>query len=391
MLLARNQDDLAAMFIARLSEADLAYNDARTGERMHTGSFLQTLGSHLTDEQKSEFVTIATDMDVDGVIERSFKVVQVNGDVVMAEGRLIEDGVFGKDLNIYHKVYENGEPVPCPSDYECVDDYAFANQFEAQTVFNSNTRTTADTEENTTHYIFGDYWYTSDLVEEYDSVSTGIHRKNAGIAMLTQMLTSSLDSEELHNLYVDLSNNEVYTVQDYNGAPGETITRDHEIRYFAIDQRLYPRAGLYSSEYSGGSPTGIFGAPTILSGQDFDTFMNEVYMTKRGQFNDEMTREEFDEEMRKDVLNQQSGATFDPLSLVDIRIDHTPAFFETMLARTYVGYGASSLGFATTRATWSTLWSIGNSKFDYDKRSSIAWCNDEPLCNRKLVQRQRFK
>ena len=71
-------------------------------------------------------------------------------------------------------------------------------------------------------------------------------------------------------------------------------------------------------------------------------------MTTRGQFNDEMTREEFDEEMRKDVLNQQSGATFDPLSLVDIRIDHTPAFFDTMLARTYVGYGASSLGFATT-------------------------------------------
>ena len=66
-------------------------------------------------------------------------------------------------------------------------------------------------------------------------------------------------------------------------------------------------------------------------------------MTTRGQFNDEMTREEFDEEMRKDVLNQQSGATFDPLSLVDIRIDHTPAFFDTMLARAYVGYGAPSL------------------------------------------------
>ena len=55
--------------------------------------------------------------------------------------------------------------------------------------------------------------------------------------------------------------------------------------------------------------------------------MNEVYMTKRGQFNDEMTREEFDEEMKKDVLNQQSGATFDPLSLVDIRIrSHTSIF-----------------------------------------------------------------
>lgn len=348
MLLARNQDDLVAMFISRLSEADLSYNEARTGERMHTNSFLSSLSNHLTDEQKSEFVTIETKMDADGVVDRSFKVIEVNNDVVMAEGRLIEDGVFGKNLNTYYTVYENGEAIPCPTDDECEGDFAFANYADAQVVFGSNVRALSDTQDNTTHYIFGDYWYTSDLVEEYDSVSTGIHRKNAGIALVTQMLTSALDSEELHSLYVDLSNNEIYTVQDYNAAPGETITRDHEIRYFAVDNRLYPRAGLYSSDYSGGSPTGIFGAPTILSGQDFDTFMNEVYMTKRGQFNDEMTREEFDEEMKKDVLNQQSGATFDPLSLVDIRIDHTPAFFETMLARTYVGYGASSLGFATT-------------------------------------------
>ena len=65
----------------------------------------------------------------------------------------------------------------------------------------------SDTEDNTTHYIFGDYWYTSDLIEEYDSVSTGIHRKNAGIALVTQMLTSALDSEEMHSLVRDLSNN----------------------------------------------------------------------------------------------------------------------------------------------------------------------------------------
>ena len=101
MLLARSQEDLVAMFIWRLSEADLAYNDARTGERMHTGSFLSTLSAHLSDEQKSEFVTIQTNMDSQGVVDRSFKVTQVNGDVVMAEGRLIEDGVFGKDLNTY--------------------------------------------------------------------------------------------------------------------------------------------------------------------------------------------------------------------------------------------------------------------------------------------------
>ena len=108
---------------------------------------------------------------------------------------------------------------------ECVGDYAFVHLDEAQPVFNNNIRAASDTEVNSTHYIFGDYWYTSDMIEEYDSVSTSIHRKNAGIALITQMLTSSLDSEELHSLYVDLSNNAVYTVQDYEGAPGETITQ----------------------------------------------------------------------------------------------------------------------------------------------------------------------
>ena len=42
----------------------------------------------MTDEQKSEFVKIQTNMDADGVVDRSFKVTKVNGDVVMTEGRL---------------------------------------------------------------------------------------------------------------------------------------------------------------------------------------------------------------------------------------------------------------------------------------------------------------
>ena len=108
-------------------------------------------------------------------------------------------------------------------------------------------------------------------------------------------------------------------------------------------------------------------------------------MTSRGQFNDEMTRAEYEEETRKDVLNQQSGATFDPLTLVDIRFDHTPAFFDTMLARAYVGYGASSLGFATTEQPGQHFGQSGTAKFNNDKRSSITWCNDESLCYCKLV------
>ena len=48
--------------------------------------------------------------------------------------------------------------------------------------------------------------------------------------------------------------------------------------------------------------------------------------------------------MLKDVLDQQSGANIDPLQVEDIRVDHLAPFFDTMLARSYVGYGASTLG-----------------------------------------------
>ena len=350
MLMARSQEDITAMFIWRLSEADLSYNDANTGTRTHTPSFMNSLGNHLSDEQVSEFVTIQTNMDSAGVIDRVFEVKLVNGDVVMAEGTEIDNGLVSQDSPTLYKVYDDGIAIPCVAeegDTESCNGDAFTEELDAKAIFNNNIRSFSETEENTTHYIVGEYWYTSDLIEEYDSVSTGIHRTNAGIALITQMLTSSLDNEDLHSLYADLSNNAVYSVQDYEGAPGEMITRDHEIRYLGVDTKLYPRGGLYS-QYNGGSPTGIFSAPAHLSGQDLYTFMDEVYMTSRGQFNDEMTNEEFQEESRKDMLNQQAGAAFDPLNLVDIRYDHNAAFFDTMLARAYVGYGASTLGFDTT-------------------------------------------
>ena len=75
--------------------------------------------------------------------------------------------------------------------------------------------------------------------------------------------------------------------------------------------------------------------------------MDEVYETIRGEFSDEMTREEVDEAIQKDFLNQQAGAEIDPLQVEDVRVDHNPAFFDTMVARAYVGYGASTLGLDT--------------------------------------------
>ena len=45
---------------------------------------------------------------------------------------------------------------------------------------------------------------------------------------------------------------------------GETIERNNEIRYFAIDDRLYPLGGAYYADqsYHRGQTTGIFYAPT---------------------------------------------------------------------------------------------------------------------------------
>ena len=245
--------------------------------------------------------------------------------------------------------------MPCTEEVSnsCFGD-AWSSEDQANITFTNNIRTGAETVEGRTHTIFGDYWYTADLLDEYLSVSTGIHRHNARLAMMTQLLTEAFDANPdhtIHDLYDDLINLEgLYTVQDYEGAPGETISRDHEIRYFAIDDRLYPRAGRYTADanYNRGQPMGIFGAPTILSGQDITTYMDEVYETLRGDFADEMTREEVDEAMQKDFLNQQAGAEIDPLQIQDVRVDHNPAFFNTMVARAYVGYGASTLGVGTT-------------------------------------------
>ena len=357
MLLARNQDDLTAMFIWQLAEGDRTYATDGGDDFVFTPTFQNVVDKYLSDEQMDDFLTMQTTFDESmiGFIEdRSFNVVKTNRNIVLAEGHPHTAGVFDADNTIY-RIYKDGEAMPCTEEVStsCFGD-AWSSMDQANITFTNNIRTGAETVEGRTHTIFGDYWYTADLLDEYLSVSTGIHRHNARLAMMTQLLTEAFDANPdhtIHDLYDDLINLEgLYTVQDYEGAPGETISRDHEIRYFAIDDRLYPRAGRYTADanYNRGQPMGIFGAPTILSGQDIATYMDEVYETTRGEFQDEMTREEVDEAMQKDFLNQQAGAEIDPLQIQDVRVDHNAAFFDTMVARAYVGYGASTLGVGTT-------------------------------------------
>jgi len=352
MLLARSQEDLTAMFIWQLAEGDRTYA-SDDGDFQFTPAFENTVKKYLTAEQYDDFHTMQTTFDetmVDFIKLRSYNVVQTNRDIVMAEGYTHDAGVFDGSTKLY-KIWKDSEIIPCTDDVStsCVGD-AWSSMDQANITFNNNVRTSEETVSGRTHTIFGEYWYTDDLIDEYTSVSTSIHRQNARLAMATQLLTAAFDANPdntIHDLYNDLINLEgLYKVQDYEGAPGELISRDHEIRYFAIDDRLYPRAGRYTADanYNRGQPMGIFGAPTILAGQDIGTYMDEVYETVRGDFQDEMTREEVDEAMQKDFLNQQAGAEIDPLQIEDVRVDHNPAFFDTMVARTYVGYGASTLG-----------------------------------------------
>lgn len=356
MLLARNQDDLTAMFIWQLAEGDRTYATTDNSNPKFTPTFQNTVDKYLNDAQMEDFLTMQTTFDetmIDFIELRSFSVVKANRNIVMAEGHSSTAGVFDADTTIY-RIYKDGVPLPCTEEFSssCLGD-AWSSMSEANITFTNNIRTPDETVNGRTHSIFGDYWYTADLIDEYLSVSTNIHRTNARLAMMTQLLTEAFDAHPtatIHDLYNDLIGLEgFYRVQDYEGKPGETISRDHEIRYFAIDDRLYPRAGRYTadSNYNRGQPMGIFGAPTILSGQDIGTYMDEVYETVRGDFQDEMTREEVDEAMQKDFLNQQAGADIDPLQIQDVRVDHNPAFFDTMVARTYVGYGASTLGINT--------------------------------------------
>ena len=68
------------------------------------------------------------------------------------------------------------------------------------------------------HYIIGDYWYTSDLYDDFDDVSTSLHRQNARYAIARDLLTHIFSLDELVDLYHDLTSID-YEVATYEGDP----------------------------------------------------------------------------------------------------------------------------------------------------------------------------
>ena len=351
MLLASGQTDTLAMFIATLAQGDRRY----TGDGGFSDEFTAALNRHLNYPQQAEFADIMSF----GFDDRSF--VEARALAVIAEDAGVEL-LHGVDLD------SNGMPSE-PMWYVYLDGEQIGNsttnESAARAFFDQTRANSQPYKDKITHYQIGGYRYTADLIEDFGDISTNLHRVNAKLGLARAFLTSAFTLEELVDLYDDLTTSIEYEVQDYEGALGQTIFRNNEIRYFAIDDRLYPLGGRYyeDSSYHRGQTTGIFYAPTTLSGLDPDHYIESVYLTQRGTGPIiPMTQAQYEQEYLNDIVRQQSGALQDStliIQLVDIDYQQTDSFFETMISRIYVGYGSSSLGLVGDPAQPGPTWAIG--------------------------------
>ena len=348
MLLSSSQEDTLALFITTLAQGDRRSSDSLG----FTDAFQSLLlDGHMTEDQYNEFNTIMSIEAGDSVkvLSRSLSVVAVDGKYELLTGyELNSDGL--PTTNQAWFVLEDGERFG-----ETLD-----NEEDGISAYNDARNSVSDLERYETgdkkgelviqYYDIAGYRYTPDLIDDFDDVSTALHRVNAKLALSRAMLLEMFDSTGINSLYHDISTNLNYEVQTYEGPLGETISRNNEIRYFAVDNRLYPLGGQYYEDYSyhQGQTTGIFHAPTSLSGLETETYISSLYQTQRGDGPIiPRSAEEYNSEYMDDVIRQQSGALTDVnemIRMIDIDYQHQPEFFETMVARIYVGYGTSTLG-----------------------------------------------
>ena len=332
MLLADSQEDLLMLFIVNLAMGDNVHNGGT-----FSNGFNSALSAQLSDAQIDEFYSVITTGDDSSfVLARSMSVVESSGETYLLNGHHLDENGFSDATEVWEVVH-NGEVITDSS----------STASAAWSSFNTTVGTAAERSNETSHYIIGGYWYTSDILEGLTDPSTSLHRQNARFALGRQMLQSSLDLSELVDVYHRITTGVEYDVISYEGGPGEILTRNHDIRYFAVDNRLYPVGGLYNAmaQYHSYNPTGIFYAPTTLSGLDPDMYIKSVYQTQRGDGPIvPRTQDEYNTEYLLDITKQTSGATVEPIELIDIDYQQRSDFFETMVARTYVGYGSTSLG-----------------------------------------------
>ena len=335
MLLSNSQEDTLALFITTIAQGDRRYNDGPG----FSDSFISALSQHMTEEQLEEYSNILSIEvnDESFVLSRAMAIVATDDHTELLRGYSLDSqGLPEPDEKWV--VMIGGNQMGNSTD----------NETEAMELFNATRLNNAQFDMDTTHYLIGGYRYTSDLIEDFNDVSTGLHRANAKLSMSRAFLSTAFDMGELAAIYHDITGLE-YEVQDYQGTLGETVVRNNDIRYFAIDNRLYPLGGTYYGDYQyhRGQTTGIFHAPTGLSGLDMEDYITAIYETQRGDGPIiPRSSEEFEEEYLNDIIRQSSGASDsnEIIRMVDIDYQQQPAFFETMVARFYVGYSTSMLG-----------------------------------------------
>ena len=354
MLLSTGQEDTLSLFISTLAFGDRNLNGMKLG-----ADFLAALEPELTEEQIQEFQSILSNDDREFLEKRSLAVVAEYDEVRMLKGNPLDaNGIPSVDSGPIFIVVKEGERFEEPT----------ANESEARTLFNNARGSGLNSEyeildfEEAKHYDVGGYLYTRDIIDDYYDVSTAIHRINAKFGMARAFLTTAMDLEELVSIYHKISSIDNYEVSDFEESHGSTTARNHEIRYFAVDNRLYPLGGRAYQDfqsYHRGAYSGIFHAPTGLSGLDMDTYITTTYETNQGP----KTLQEFLDQQMSDLRAQASGASTgeDMIQLTDRSYQHQAEFFDTMIARTYVGYGTSTLGLpsisgqvgdADTPSTW---------------------------------------
>ena len=340
MLLAAGQEETLALFIATLAAADRFYNSGELSDE-----FTSVLNQHLEPDQVAEFQTIVNSRDtitsatgIDIVRARSLGVIAEYNDVELLRGFVLESsGIPSQDENWL--VYENGVQVGNST----------SDQSTAMSLFNQTRASSSPFEiSEPTHYYIGGSKYTQDLMDDYYDLSTNLHRSNARLALVRAFLSTALDIEGIAGIYDGITSIE-YDVQNFGASTGSTTTRNHEIRYFAVDNRLYPLGGSYYGDYNyhRGQATGIFHAPTRLSGLDLDTYISTLYQTQRGDGPIiPRSQDQYEQEYLDDIVRQSAGSlgASEVIRMLDIDYQHQPEFFETMIARIYVGYGSSTLG-----------------------------------------------
>tara|TARA_Y100000588_G_scaffold116726_1_gene127800 strand:+ start:24809 stop:34276 length:9468 start_codon:yes stop_codon:yes gene_type:complete len=332
MLLSAGQEDTLSLFIATLALGDRNLNGGEMSE-----DFRVVLESSMTEEQIEEFSAIISNSNCDScrqfVMDRTMALQAVYGSTELLHGHLLDNNGIPQTDEVW-LVLKDGENYGEPS----------TNESAAKSLFDEARGSSSSYEimEDPSHYDMGGYRYTKDLFEDYYDISTGLHRANAKFGMMRAFLITAFELNELVDIYDGISSIDTYEVTDYEGG---ITTRNHEIRYFAVDNRLYPLGGKYNADYQSyhrGQTTGIFHAPTHLSGLDLDTYITTTYETNQGM----MTSDEYQASYLEDIRSQASGASTadEMIAINDIEYQHSAEFFETMVARAYVGYGTSSLG-----------------------------------------------